>query len=55
MTISKPLESKQEDTTGSLASGASSENLQTDTTGDSFTKKSPTTEPLVSSLQSTGM
>ncbi len=46
MTISKPLESKQEDTTGSLASGASSENLQTDTTGDSFTKKSPTTEPL---------
>ncbi len=46
MTISKPLESKQEDTTGSLASGASSENLQTETTGDSFTKKSPTTEPL---------
>ncbi|XP_058623211.1 microtubule-associated protein 1A-like isoform X2 [Onychostoma macrolepis] len=52
MTISKPLESKQEDTTGSLASGASAENLQTDTTGDSSTKKSPQ-QSLYQYLQST--
>ncbi|XP_016135230.1 microtubule-associated protein 1B isoform X1 [Sinocyclocheilus grahami] len=44
MTISKPFETKQEDTTGSLASGASAEDLQTD--GDSSTKKSAITEPL---------
>ncbi|XP_043084514.1 microtubule-associated protein 1A isoform X2 [Puntigrus tetrazona] len=46
MTTSKPLETKQEDTVGSLASGASAEDLQTDTAVDSSTKKSPITEPL---------
>ncbi|XP_059402742.1 microtubule-associated protein 1A-like isoform X2 [Carassius carassius] len=46
MSASKPLKTKQEDTTGPLASGASTEDLQTETTGDSSTKTSPTTEPL---------
>uniref|UniRef100_A0A672SFW1 Microtubule-associated protein 1B-like n=1 Tax=Sinocyclocheilus grahami TaxID=75366 RepID=A0A672SFW1_SINGR len=46
MTASKPLETKQEDTTGPLASGATAEDLQTETIGDSSSKKSPTTEPL---------
>ncbi|XP_052454001.1 microtubule-associated protein 1B-like isoform X2 [Carassius gibelio] len=45
MTISKPLETKQGDTTGYLASGASAEDLQIDTSGDSSTKKSAITEP----------
>uniref|UniRef100_A0A9J7YVW3 Microtubule-associated protein 1Ab n=1 Tax=Cyprinus carpio carpio TaxID=630221 RepID=A0A9J7YVW3_CYPCA len=44
MTISKPLETKQEDTTGSVAPGASAD-LQTDRAGDSATEKS-ITEPL---------
>ncbi|XP_016378675.1 microtubule-associated protein 1B-like isoform X1 [Sinocyclocheilus rhinocerous] len=46
MTASKPLETKQEDTSGHLASGATAEDLQTETIGDSSSKKSPTTEPL---------
>ncbi|XP_052400508.1 microtubule-associated protein 1A-like isoform X1 [Carassius gibelio] len=46
MSASKPLKTKQEDITGPLASGASTEDLQTETTGDSSTKTSPTTEPL---------
>ncbi|XP_059392878.1 microtubule-associated protein 1B [Carassius carassius] len=45
MTISKPLGTKQEDTTDYLASGASAEDLQIDTSGDSSTKKSNITEP----------
>ncbi|KAL0155139.1 hypothetical protein M9458_049402, partial [Cirrhinus mrigala] len=47
MTASKPLEAKQEDTTGSLASGATAEDLQTEKTGESSSKKSPTTEPVL--------
>uniref|UniRef100_A0A8C1R476 Microtubule-associated protein 1Ab n=1 Tax=Cyprinus carpio TaxID=7962 RepID=A0A8C1R476_CYPCA len=46
ITASTPLETKQEDTTGPLASEATAEDLRTETTGDSSAKKSPTTEPL---------
>ncbi|KAL1247525.1 hypothetical protein QQF64_022901 [Cirrhinus molitorella] len=46
LTGSKPLETKQEDTTGSLPSGATAEDLQIETTGETYSKKSPTTEPL---------
>ncbi|RXN19628.1 microtubule-associated 1B-like protein [Labeo rohita] len=47
MTASKPLEAKPEDTAASLASGATAEDLQTETTGESSSKKSPTTEPVL--------
>ncbi|XP_073687541.1 uncharacterized protein map1ab [Garra rufa] len=47
MTPSKPLETKQEDTTGSLASGATAEVLQTETISDSSSKRSPTTESVL--------
>lgn len=40
-TTSKPLETKQEDTTGSLAFGATAKVLQTDMVGDSYTEKCP--------------
>ncbi|KAK9952322.1 hypothetical protein ABG768_018168 [Culter alburnus] len=44
-TTSKPLETKQEDTTGSLAFGATAKVLQTDMVSDSYTeKRSLTTE-----------
>ncbi|XDV52941.1 hypothetical protein PO909_021575, partial [Leuciscus waleckii] len=45
-TTSKPLETKQEDTTDSLAFGATAKVLQTDMVGDSYTEKmSPTAKP----------